>query len=77
MCNTCVFVLSLAAEWISWGLEKGAEKTGELLKKGSIKLKEQIQPDGEPSKIDPRVQEGMKYVRKASHTAVEVTSFIG
>ncbi|XP_064637689.1 spartin-like [Lineus longissimus] len=65
-----------AAEWISWGLEKGAEKTGELLKKGSTKLKEQIQPEGEPSKIDPRVQEGMKYVRKASHTAVEVTSFV-
>ena len=77
--NQSVFLIFhfTAAEWISWGLGKGAEKTGEWLKKGSDKLRENIQPDAQPRQVDARTQEGMKYARKATDTAVRVSAFIG
>ena len=67
----------VAAEWISWGLTKGAEKTGHLLKKGSDKLQGSLKPEDEPSKIDPNVQKGAHYARQATHAAVQVSGYLG
>ena len=67
----------LAAEYITWGVEKGAEKAGVLMKKGSEKLRARLNPEENPRPVDPRVQKGVQYVRVGSHVAVKVSSFIG
>jgi len=56
---------------------KGAEKTGQLVKYGSSKLRENIIPAEQPSVIDPRAQQGAYYARKATHCAVQVSGFLG
>jgi len=66
-----------AAEWMSWGLVTGAEKTSQLVKYGSSKLRENIVPASQPSVIDSRAQQGAYYAHKATHCAVGVSSFIG
>lgn len=65
------------AEYVSWGVEKGAEKAGILIKKGSEKIRARLTPDENPKHVDPRVQKGIQYVRVGSHAAVRVSSFIG
>ena len=67
----------LAAEYISWGVEKGAKMTGNLIKAGSEKLRARLSPEDQPKAIDPRVQKGIQYVRVGSHAAVKVSSYIG
>lgn len=66
-----------AAEYISWGVGKGAEKAGILLKQGSTKLRTRLRPEENPRPIDPRLQTGIHYVRKGSHTAVKVSGYVG
>jgi len=66
-----------AAEWLSWGLVKGAEKTGQLVKYGSSKLRENIAPASQPSVIDPHAQRCADYAHTATHCAVRVSSFLG
>jgi len=62
---------------MSWGLVKGAEKTGQLVRYGSSKLRSNIVPAAEPSVIDPRAQQGAYYARKATRCAVKVSSYLG
>lgn len=62
---------------MAWGLEKGAEKTGQLLKKGSTALRTQITPEEEERKVDPSTQRGIYYARKATSGAVKVSAFVG
>ena len=71
------YIYQTAAEYISWGVGKGAEKAGELLKQGSTKLKMRLQQEDNPRPVDPRLQTGVSYVRKGSHTAVRVSGFLG
>ena len=66
-----------ASKWISWGVGKGAEKAGELISYGSLKLRDKLHPVGQPKPVDPRVQTGMEYARKATNVAVSVSSYIG
>lgn len=68
--------LITAAEYISWGVGKGAEKAGGLIKMGSEKLRARLSPEDNPKHVDPRVQKGIQYVRVGSHAAVKVSSFI-
>lgn len=68
--------MCVAAEWISWGLEKGSEKAGQLMKKGSTLIQEKVNPQEEPSKIDPRAQQGVYYARQATGAAVKVSGYI-
>ncbi|XP_053389247.1 spartin-like [Mercenaria mercenaria] len=68
--------LIIAAEYISWGVGKGAEKAGELLKHGSTKLRSRLKPEEQPKHVDPKVQKGIQYARKGSHVAVQVSSYI-
>ena len=66
-----------ASKWISWGVGKGAEKAGDLISYGSAKLREKLHPEAQAKPVDPRVQTGMVYARKATHVAVSVSAFIG
>ncbi|XP_052794944.1 spartin-like [Mya arenaria] len=68
--------LIVAAEYISWGMGKGAEKASELISAGSSKLRARLRPEQSPRPIDPRVQTGIQYVRKGSHAAVQVSSYL-
>ncbi|KAL3878358.1 hypothetical protein ACJMK2_030719 [Sinanodonta woodiana] len=68
--------IQIASEYMSWGLGKGAEKAGELIRRGSQKLKSRLHPEERETPIDPRVQKGVMYVRKGAHVAVKVSSFI-
>jgi spartin len=56
---------------------KGAEKAGELIVRGSTKLREKLHPEDQAKPVDPRVQKGLVYARKATHVAVSVSGFIG
>ncbi|KAK2168757.1 hypothetical protein LSH36_14g02027 [Paralvinella palmiformis] len=69
-------VMSSAAEWLSWGIVKGATKTGELVKKGSVKLQQNITPEINAVKVDPTAQKGLYYTRKATEGVVMVSSFL-
>ncbi|XP_076468252.1 spartin-like [Babylonia areolata] len=68
--------ISVASKWISWGVGKGAEKAGELISYGSSKLQAKLRPEQQPKPVDPRVQTGMMYARKATHVGVTVSAFI-
>ena len=72
-----LFFLFTAADYISWGVGKGAEKAGELIKYGSNKLRAHLQPTENPKPVDPRLQKGIQYARVGSHAAVKVSSYIG
>ena len=69
--------ISAASKWISWGVGKGAEKAGELISYGSTKLRDRLRPTEQAKPVDPRVQTGMVYARKATHVAVTVSAFVG
>jgi spartin len=69
-------ILSTAADWISWGLVKGAEKAGEALRYGSTKLRENMDPATQPSHIDPRAEQGAYYARCVTRGAVKVSGFL-
>ena len=66
-----------AAEWLAWGLGKGAEKAGHLMKYSSGKTREKLQPEPEQRHIDPRAQQGIYYTRQAAGAAVKVSGFLG
>ncbi|XP_052251062.1 spartin-like [Dreissena polymorpha] len=68
--------LITAAEYISWGVGKGAEKAGELLRQGSTKLRAHLKPEERERPVDPRLKTGIQYVRKGSHAAVQVSSYL-
>ncbi|XP_030836214.1 spartin [Strongylocentrotus purpuratus] len=65
--------LEVGAEWISWGVVKGAEIGSRLVGSGAKKLKEHIQPDDQPKEIDEKYQTGMVYAKKATGVAVKVS----
>ncbi|CAC5381555.1 SPG20 [Mytilus coruscus] len=68
--------IAVASSWITWGIEKGAEKAGHYIKVGSEKIKEKLKPEEKAKDIDPRVIQGVQYVRRGTHTAVKVSSYV-
>nr|XP_039265832.1 spartin-like [Styela clava] len=68
--------IQTGAEWLSYGLNKGAEITTDLVKKGSNKLKEGITPNDEPSTVNPTVKKGLYYTHEASRATVKVSRFL-
>lgn len=68
--------ITVAADWISWGVGKGAEKTGNLIRFGSEKVREKLKPEEKAKEIDPRIQQGARYARSGANVAIKVSSFI-
>ncbi|XP_014675878.1 PREDICTED: spartin-like isoform X1 [Priapulus caudatus] len=64
------------AEWIAWGLFKGAEKTSDLLDYSSLKLKEHISPEQEHVQVDYKYQTGLNIASSTSQKAVQVSGFL-
>ena len=69
-----VFLL-VGAEWISWGLGKGAEGAGYLIEKGKDHLKKNVKSDEKAAEIDEKYQTGVLYARKATGVAVKVRNW--
>lgn len=67
--------ITVASQWISWGLDKGSEKAGHFIRVGSSKIREHLHPE-QPKPIDPKVQRGAEYARKGAHVAVSVSSYL-
>ena len=44
--------------------------------KGAAKLREKMQPNEEPTQIDPKVAEGVKQVQTVTGAAVQVSGFL-
>ena len=65
-----------ASSWMSWGIEKGAEKAGHYIKVGSDKIKERMKAKQKDTEVDPRIQQGVQYVRRGTHVAVKVSSYV-
>ncbi|OWF51065.1 spartin-like [Mizuhopecten yessoensis] len=68
--------ITVAADWISWGVGKGAEKTSNLIRLGSEKVRERLKPEEKAAEIDPRLQSGARYARSGANVAIKVSSFI-
>lgn len=68
--------IAVASSWITWGIEKGAEKAGHYIRVGSEKIKEKLKPEEKAKDIDPRVIQGVQYARRGTHTAVKVSSYV-
>ncbi|CAL1539356.1 unnamed protein product [Lymnaea stagnalis] len=65
-----------AANFLAWGMEKGAEKASHLLKMGSEKIRENTIKCTQSHTIDPNIQKGFYYARQATEGAVKVTGYI-
>ena len=70
------FVFISASSWVSWGIEKGAEKAGHYIRVGSVKIKEKMKAREKDTEVDPRIQQGVQYVRRGTHVAVKVSSYV-
>ncbi|XP_033632094.1 spartin-like [Asterias rubens] len=66
----------IGAEWITWGVGKGAEATGHLINYGKDKLKQNLTTDEKPAKIDDKYHTGAEYAQKASVVAVKVSKAV-
>lgn len=68
--------IAIASSWVSWGIEKGAEKAGHYIRVGSVKIKEKMKAREKDTEVDPRIQQGVQYVRRGTHVAVKVSSYV-
>ncbi|KAF3847480.1 hypothetical protein F7725_020508 [Dissostichus mawsoni] len=62
-----------SASWLSWGLVKGAEFTGQAIHKGASKLREHITPEDRPTNVSPTVSKGLHVAKQATGGAVKWT----
>lgn len=65
-----------AGETVSWGVEKGAEKTAVYASKKADKYKQKIPEVQVPANIDPRLQMSVHYLRKGTKVAVKVSGYL-
>ncbi|XP_010782025.1 spartin-like isoform X2 [Notothenia coriiceps] len=72
----CDPVVLSGASWLSWGLVKGAEFTGQAIHKGASKLREHITPEDRPSNVSPTVSKGLHVAKQATGGAVKVSQFL-
>ncbi|XP_072040462.1 spartin-like isoform X2 [Amphiura filiformis] len=68
--------ISVGAEWLSWGLGKGAEGAGYLIEKGKDHLKKNVQSNEKAAEIDEKYQTGVLCARKATGVAVKVSKVV-
>ena len=68
--------LTKGAEMVGWGLVKASTKGGELMKSGTIKLKERILPDTESKPVDPKVKKGLEAAQWVSDKAVRGSGYL-
>lgn len=68
--------LVLGSEALSKGLTRGAQATSEALRMGTARLKQYLQPEAEPVKVDPRVKQGLEILRTATGSLRNVSEYV-
>ncbi|XP_064607726.1 spartin-like [Liolophura sinensis] len=68
--------ITVAAEWMSWGVGKGAEKAGEMIRRGSAQLRSRLTTEEKPREIPEKYQKGVERARQATHVAVTASGFL-
>ncbi|KAF6027047.1 SPG20 [Bugula neritina] len=68
--------LVTAAEWVSWGLEKGAEKVGVALAYGGEKLRRNLRPSSQERQLDDRHRKCLSVARIGTSVTLQVSSAI-
>ena len=69
--------MTQGAEAIGRGLVRASFKGAELMKKGTVKLKENIAPTDEDKPVDPKVKAGLEAASWTADKAVKVSGFLG
>lgn len=64
------------AQLISQGMVHGAQKAGQFMNYGTPKLMDHIQPEENPTAINPKVQTGLRVAKNVTEGAVTVTGYI-
>lgn len=72
-----VFSFVVAASWVSWGFEKGAEHLSTALSYGGDKLRDNMRPGSEEKPVSERARNNIAIARKATNKAVSVSSYLG
>ena len=58
-------------------MAQGTEAVAELMKKGTVKLKESIAPADEDVPVDPKIKAGLEAVSWTADKAFKVSGFLG
>jgi spartin len=64
------------AEYLSKGVSKTAEYATQYMQKGSQQIKSKIEPNPQPTKVDPKVQSLLKNVNYGTTVTVRVSSYL-
>jgi hypothetical protein len=68
--------LVTSATYVSQGISTGTDYATKYLQTGAEKLKTQLQPNTQPTQIDPKYQNLIQNVRYGTHVGVRVSSFL-
>lgn len=65
------------AHFVSKGMVKGAEAASSLMSSTTPKIISRIQPEATARPVPPTLRTGAKVARTVTHTAVNVTGYVG
>ena len=68
--------LTKGAEMVGFGLVKASTKSGELMKAGTVKLKDKIMPDAESKPVDPKVRKTLEAAQWVSDKTVRGSGWL-
>ena len=68
--------IQVGAQWVSWGLIKGATYTSTLVEKGAEKLRENVQPSHEPVAVDNQVSQNIRHLNEATGAVAQVSGYM-
>ena len=68
--------LTKGAEMVGWGLVKGSTKSAELMRAGTVKIKEKILPDIESKPVDPKIRKGLEAAQWVSDKTVKGSGWL-
>ncbi len=64
------------AQYLKEGVEKTTEYANKYINKGSEQVKSKLEPNPQPTNVDPTVQNLLKNVRYGTHVSVRVSSYL-
>jgi spartin len=64
------------AEYLSKGVEKTTEYANKYINKSGEQMKAKLEPNPQPTNVDPTVQNLLKNVRYGTHVSVRVSSYL-
>jgi len=68
--------IETGAEWISWGVTKGAGLTVGLIQKGATQIKRSIKPNEQPTQVRATIQKSLELTNEVAKTTVKVSGVV-